>query len=148
MFVFSHEEKEEKNSKDFKERWRERKQVSTYYWNVWREEYLTTLLKLTKNYCAKRDLNEGEVVLDLVNRRNKLERPKRIVHEAFKARIPGEKEPKVRSVWLRHSIPADKVTDEGKHLTQHKYTRGGIEQVSLEESLEETSTLSYKSYSS
>ena len=102
---------------------------------------MTPLRKLTKNYCAKRDLKEGDVVLDLLDRKNKLEWPIRIVHEAMKARASGEKEPKVRSVWLRHPIPADKVTDEGKHLTQHKYTRRGIEQVSLlEEALEETST--------
>ena len=102
---------------------------------------MTTLRKLTKNYCAKRDLKEGDVVLDLLDRKNKLEWPIRIVHEAMKARASGEKEPKVRSVWLSHPIPADKVTDEGKHLTQHKYTRRGIEQVSLlEEALEETST--------
>ena len=76
-----------------------------------------------------------------MNRKNKIEWPTSIVHDALKSRAPGEKEPKVRSVWLRHPIPADKVTDEGKHLTQHKYTRRGIEQVSLlEEALEETST--------
>ena len=139
--IYSHEEKEKKITKDLKERWKERKQVSNHYWNLWREEYLTTLRKLTKNYCAKRDLKEGDVVLDLLDRKNKLEWPIRIVHEAMKARASGEKEPKVRSVWLRHPIPADKVTDEGKHLTQHKYTRRGIEQVSLlEEALEETST--------
>ena len=80
-------------------------------------------------------------MIDLLDRKNKLEWPIRIVHEALKGRASGEKEPKVRSVWLRHPIPADKVTDEGKHLTQHKYTRRGIEQVSLlEEALEETST--------
>ena len=28
-------------------------------------------------------------------------------------------------------MPADKITKEGKHLTQHKYTKRGIEQVSL-----------------
>ena len=50
------------------------------------------------------------------------------------------KEDKVRSVWLRHPIPAEKVTKEGKQLTQHKYSRRGIEQVSLlEEVLEEGS---------
>ena len=63
------------------------------YWNLWREEYLTTLRKLTKNYCAKRDIQEGDVVLDLLDRKNKLEWPIRIVHEALKARAPGEKEP-------------------------------------------------------
>ena len=128
--IYSHEEKEKKITKDLKERWKERKQVSNHYWNLWREEYLTTLRKLTKNYCAKRDLKEGDVVLDLLDRKNKLEWPIRIVHEALKARAPGE-EPKVRSVWLRHPIPADKVTDEGKHLTQHKYTRRGTEQFRL-----------------
>ena len=41
-------------------------------------------------------------------------------------------------------MPSDKVTDEGKHLIQHKYTKRGIEQVSLlEEALEETSTCNY-----
>ena len=63
------------------------------------------------------------------------------MHEALKARATGEKEPRVRSVWLGYPIPADKVTDEGKHLTEHKYTKRGTEQVSLlEEALEETST--------
>ena len=47
------------------------------------------------------------------------------------------KEDKVRSVWLHHPIIAEKVTKEGKQLTQHKYSRRGIEQVSLlEEALE------------
>ena len=50
------------------------------------------------------------------------------------------KEDKIRAVWLRHPIPAEKVTKEGKQLTQHKYSRRGIEQVSLlEEVLEEGS---------
>ena len=124
---------------DLKERWKERKQVSKHYWNLWREEYLTTLRKLTKNYCVKRDIKEGDVVLDLIDRTNKLEWPVRVVHEALKARAPGEKEPKVRSVWLRHPIPSHLVTDDGKHRTQHKYTKRGIEQISLlEEALEET----------
>ena len=63
------------------------------------------------------------------------------MHEALKARASGEKEPRVRSVWLRHPILADKVKGEGKNLTQHKYTKRGIQQVNLlEEALEETST--------
>ena len=52
--IYSHEEKEKKITKDLKERWKDRKQVSNHYWNLWREEYLTTLRRLTKNYCAKR----------------------------------------------------------------------------------------------
>ena len=137
--IYPHEENEKKITKDLKERWKERKQVSTHYWNLWREEYLTTLRKLTKNYCAKRDIKEGDVVLDLIDRKTKLEWPIRIVHEALKARAPGEKETKVRLAWLRHPIPADKVTDEGKHKTQHKYTKRGIEHISLlEEALEAT----------
>ena len=91
------------------------------------------------DHCVKRDIKEGDVVLDLIDRTNKLEWPIRIVHEALKARAPGEKEPKVRSVWLRHPIPSHLVTDDGKHRTQHKYTKRGIEQISLlEEALEET----------
>ena len=46
-------------------------------------------------------------------------------------------EGKVRSVWLRHPIPSNKVTKEGKHLTQHIYTKRGIEQVSLLEAASE-----------
>ena len=65
--------------------------------------------------------------------------PLAIVELAVKERMSG-KEDKVRSVWLRHPIPAEKVTKEGKQLTQHKYSRRGIEQVSLlEEVLEEGS---------
>ena len=118
--IYSHEEKERKTPKDLKERWKERKQVSAHYWNLWREEYLTTLRKLTKNYCAKRDIKEGDVVLDLLDRTTKLEWPIRVVHEALKARAPGEKEPKGRSLLIRYSIPTNKVTDEDKHLIQHK----------------------------
>ena len=74
--------------------------------------------------------------MDLLAQTNKLDWPIRVVHEALIARVPG-KEAKVRSVWLRHTIPANKVTDKGKHLTQHKYSRRGIEHVSLlEEALE------------
>ena len=147
--LYYHEEKERSIAQDLKERWKERKQVSKHYWNLWREEYLTTLRKSTKNYCVKRDIKEGDVVLDLIDRTNKLEWPIRIVHEALKARAPGEKEPKVRSVWLRHPIPSHLVTDDGKHKTQHKYTKRGIEQISLlEEALEETSPLGSPSYCS
>ena len=63
------------------------------------------------------------------------------MHKALNARAPGEKEPRVRPVWLRHPMPADKVTDGRKHLTQHKYTKRGMEQVGLlEEALREIST--------
>ena len=63
--------------------------------------------------------------------------PLAIVEQALKGRVSG-KEDKVRSVWLRNPIPAEKVTKEGKQLTHHKYTKRGIEQVSLvESSLEE-----------
>lgn len=78
--------------------------------------------------------------MDLLNTNNKLELPIRIVHKTLKARVHGEKEPRVWSAWLRHPIPGDKITDEGKHLTQHKYTKRGIKHISfLEEAIEETS---------
>ena len=48
---------------------------------------------------------------------------------------------KVRSVWLKLPIASDKITKTGKPLTQHKYIRRGIEQVSLlEEAFEETTS--------
>ena len=79
--------------------------------------------------------------MDLIDRKTKLDWPIRVVHEALEQRKAREKEAKVRSVWLRHPIPDDKVTDKGKHLTQHKYTKRGIEQVSLlEEALKEATT--------
>ena len=97
--------------------------------------------QINKELLRKKRSKERRRCITSIGQKNKLEWPIRIVHEALKARASGEKEPKVRSVWLRHPIPADKVTDKGKHLTQHKYTRRGIEQVSLlEEALEETST--------
>ena len=133
-----HEEKETK--KDVKTRWNIRKRISNHYWQLWREEYLTTLRELTKNYCEKTDLKKGDLVLDMLAYNEKSSRnfwPLAIVEEALKGRVAG-KEDKVRSVWLRHPIPAEKVTKEGKQLTQHKYTKRGIEQVSLvESSLEE-----------
>ena len=135
-----HEETETK--KDIKTRWNIRKRISNHYWQLWREEYLTTLRELTKNYCEKTDLKKGDVVLDLLAYKEKSSRsfwPLAIVEQALKGRVSG-KEDKVRSVWLRHPIPAEKVTKEGKQLTQHKYSRRGIEQVSLlEEALEEGS---------
>ena len=78
-------------------------------------------------------------MLDLLERKTKLDWPIRIVHEALTGRRPGEKEERVRSVWLRHPIPASKVTDKGRHLTRHKYTKRGIEHISvLEDALEAT----------
>ena len=137
--IYAYEEKDKETEKDAKERWKERKLVAAHYWTLWRESYLTTLNELTKNYCVKRNIKKGDVVLDLIDRKTKLDWPIRIVHEALTGRRPGEKEERVRSVWLRHPIPVNKVTDKGKHLTQHKYTKRGIEHISLlEEALEET----------
>jgi len=137
--IYAHQERT--TTKDTKERWKERKLVANHYWTLWRESYLTTLRELTKNYCVKQNLKKGDVVLDLIDRKTKLDWPIRVVHEALEQRKAGEKETKVRSVWLRHPIPADKITDKGKHRTQHKYTKRGIEQVSLlEEALEETTS--------
>ena len=137
--IYAYEEKDKETETDAKERWKERKLVAAHYWTLWRESYLTTLNELTKNYCVKRNIKKGDVVLDLLERKTKLDWPIRIVHEALTGRRPGEKEERVRSVWLRHPIPASKVTDKGRHLTQHKYTKRGIEHISLlEEALEET----------
>ena len=137
--IYANEEKDKEAETDAKERWKERKLVAAHYWALWRESYLTTLNELTKNYCVKRNIKKGDVVLDLLERKTKLDWPIRIVHEALTGRRPGEKEERVRSVWLRHPIPANKVTDKGRHLTQHKYTKRGIEHISLlEEALEET----------
>ena len=98
------------------------------------------ITQVNKELLRKKRNKEGDVVPDLLDRKNKVEWIIRIVHMALKARAPEEKEPRVRSVWLRRPIPADKVKHESKHLTQHKYTMRGIEQVSLpEEALEETS---------
>ena len=78
--------------------------------------------------------------MDLIDRKNKLKLSVRIVHEALKARAPGEKKSKVRSVWLSALIPFHLVSDDLKHKTQHSYTKRGIEQINLlEEDLEETS---------
>ena len=137
--IYAHQERATKT--DAKERWKERKLVANHYWTLWRESYLMTLRELTKNYCVQRNLKKGDVVLDLIDRKTKLDWPIRVVHEALEQRKAGEKETKVRSVWLRHPIPADQVTDKGKYRTQHKYTKRGIQQVSLlQEALEETST--------
>ena len=125
-----------KQKKTVKQKWKQRKLVANHYWKLWKEEYLTTLRILTKNYVEKQNLKEEDLVLDLFAQTNKLDWPIRVVHEALIARVPG-KEAKVRSVWLRHPIPANKVTDKGKHLTQHKYSRRGNEHFSLlEEALE------------
>ena len=91
------------------------------------------LRQLTKNYCNKKDLQKGDLVLLLRERINKLHWPIALVEEVFKGR-----DGKTRSIGLRLPISADNITKEGKHLTQHKYVRRGIEQVSLlEEALEQ-----------
>ena len=69
--IYSHEQEEKKIPKDLKERWKERKQVSSHYWTLWGEEYFTKLRKLTKKYCAKREIKEGDVIPDLLERKNK-----------------------------------------------------------------------------
>ena len=97
--------------------------------------------RVDKELLCYQKLKEGRYSIRLNRQKKKLDWPIRVVHEALEQRKAGEKEPKVRSVWLRHPISADNITDKGKHLTQHKYTKRGIEQVSLlEEALEETTT--------
>ena len=115
-------------------RWKQRNEMSQYYWSLWKKEYLMQLRELTKNYCVKRNVKKGDLVLDLVSRVTKRHWPPAIVEEALEGRGG------VRSVWLRQPLPANKVTKEGRQLTQHKYVKRGIEQISLlEEALEETS---------
>ena len=94
---------------------------------------MTTLRELTKNYCEKTNLKKGDVALDLLAYKEKSSRrfwPLAVIEEALKGRISG-KEDKVHTVWLRHPISAEKITKDGKHLTQHKFSKRGIEQVSL-----------------
>ena len=61
-------------------------------------KYLASLRKLTKNYCANRDIKEEDVELDLLDQKSKIEWPMRIVNETLQAVAPEEKEPRVRSV--------------------------------------------------
>ena len=117
---------EEKNTQlNAKERWRERKNISHHYWNLWKEEYLLQLRTL-KNYFEKEDLKEGDLVLLIKERITKTDWPMAVVDEVIKGR-----DGKVRSVWLRLPISADKITDRGEAQTQHKRIKRGIEQVSL-----------------
>ena len=97
-----------------------------------REEYLITLRKSRKKYCSKRDIKERDIDLNFFDQKNKLEWLIRIVHEPVNARTPEEKESQVRLVRQRHPRLADNVTEEGKHLTQHKSTIKSIEQVCLQ----------------
>jgi hypothetical protein len=128
------EHEENQTQGDVKARWTQRKQMSQYYWSLWKKEYLMQLRELTKNYCVKRNIKKGDLVFDLVSRVTKRHWPLAIVEEAL------ERRGGVRSVWLRQPLPANKVTKEGKHKTQHKYVKRGIEQISLlEEAFEETS---------
>ena len=124
-----HEEKQ--TTSDVRQQWKQRRLISQHFWQLWTEEYLTMLRVLTKNYCAKRDLKVGDIVLDLTQRINNRQWPLAYVEGVLRGRGKEGEEGKVRSIWLRHPVPADKITKEGKHLTQHKYTKRGIEQVSL-----------------
>ena len=128
------EYEEKKSTSDIKHLWKQRKQLNQHFWKLWKEEYLTTLRQLTKNYSVRRDIQVGDIVLDLTQRVNKRQWPLAYVEGVLRGR---GKEGRVRSVWLRHPIPHDKITKEGKHLTQHKYTKRGIEQISLLEAVNE-----------
>ena len=86
--IYAHQERI--TSKDTKERWKERKLVANHYWTLWRESHLTTLRELTKNYCVKQNLKKGDVVLDLIDRKTKLDWPIRVVHEALEQGEAGE----------------------------------------------------------
>ena len=58
---------------DTKERWKQRQHLAHHYWQLWKEEYLMQLRKLTKNYYQTKDLKKGDLVLLLKDRITKLQ---------------------------------------------------------------------------
>ena len=63
-----------------KERWKERKHISTHYWNVWKEEYLLQLRTMSSRYFRQSDLMVGDVVLLTKELINKTHWPIAVVH--------------------------------------------------------------------
>ena len=77
---------EKRSPLNAKDRWNKRKQLSYYYCQKWKDEYLLRLRTLTKNYVKTKDLKEEDVVLIINERISKIHWPLAVMQEALKGR--------------------------------------------------------------
>ena len=113
-----------RKEKSIKEKWILRQQIIENFWSAWKREYLTNLREFHSTTQRRENLKENECVLVLTEKITKNDWPIGAINQLLRGR-----DGLVRSVEIRLPLKSSQIDDEGKHKTQYKVIRRGIESI-------------------
>ena len=107
-----------------KEKWILRQKIIENFWAAWKKEYLTNLREFHNTTQKRENLKENDCVLVLTEKITKRDWPIGAINQLLRGR-----DGLVRSVEIRLPLKASQVDDDGKHKTQYKIIRRGVEHI-------------------